>query len=140
MKLLGRCSLCGRRISVAGCPEHGGLHSTALDDDALAPESASSAPRFPGYVVDRVLGSGGFGTVYRARGGDGKLVAIKQSRADVPESAIRLLREAEVLGAVMPPHVPALIEYGAFADGTQFIVMELVGAPSLADHLSLIHI
>jgi len=106
-----------------------------LDDDALAPESASSAPRFPGYVVDRVLGSGGFGTVYRARGGDGKLVAIKQSRADVPESAIRLLREAEVLGAVMPPHVPALIEYGAFADGTQFIVMELVGAPSLADHL-----
>ncbi len=135
--LLGRCSSCGRRISLAGCPEHGKpiSSSTALHDDAAVDEGITTETVFPGYVVDGILGSGGFGTVYRARNVDDKFVAIKQSRADVPESAIRLLREAEVMGAVMPPHVPALIEYGAFADGTQFIVMELVGAPSLADHL-----
>lgn len=135
--LIGRCASCGRRMSHAGCPEHGtpNSYATASDDGASCIQSEPLAPSFPGYHVERTLGRGGFGTVYQARDARGNFVAIKQSRADVPESAVRLLREAEVLSAIKPPHVPALIEYGAFADGTHFLVMEFVGAPSLADHL-----
>src|SRR5215470_3300379 len=91
-------------------------------------------PEVPGYHDLRPLGAGGFGRVYRARrdGDDGVEIAIKLALPGDALAAERLLREAEALAAVGPPHVPALLGTGRLGDGTPYLVLELVAAPTLA--------
>jgi serine/threonine protein kinase/tetratricopeptide (TPR) repeat protein len=92
------------------------------------------APRFPGYRTEHILGRGGFGTVYAARAEiGGARAAIKLARAGMPEAAARLVRETAVLSAIGPPHVPALLGSGTLDSGTPYLVMELIGAPTLAE-------
>jgi serine/threonine protein kinase/tetratricopeptide (TPR) repeat protein len=94
------------------------------------------APRFAGYHTEHVLGHGGFGTVYAARPElGGERVAIKLAREGMPEAAARLVRETAVLSAVGPPHVPVVLGSGTSSSGTPYLVMELVGTPTLAETL-----
>ncbi|MDI1477661.1 serine/threonine-protein kinase [Polyangium sp. y55x31] len=127
-----RCLACGRRVPVDGCPEHG-----RGAPDASAPEPPEpAAPVFPGYEVTGTLGRGGFGVVYAARRkGDGERVAIKLAHPDIPEAAPRLVREAEVMRAVGPPHVPAFFGLEEHASAGTYVVMEFVAERTLADHL-----
>jgi len=85
--------------------------------------------RLPGYVVEAVLGRGGFGSVVRARGALG-IVAIKIAHAG-REARERLTREHGALAAVGPPLVPALLGRGTSDDGSPFLVMELIDGPTL---------
>ncbi|HMG22718.1 MAG TPA: serine/threonine-protein kinase, partial [Kofleriaceae bacterium] len=85
--------------------------------------------RLPGYAVEAVLGRGGFGVVVRARGRGGA-VAIKIAHRR-REACDRLARERAALAAVGPPLVPALLDHGASEDGSPFLVMELIEAPTL---------
>jgi eukaryotic-like serine/threonine-protein kinase len=79
------------------------------------------------YELTGALGAGGMGQVYRAR--DTRLernVAIKLlADANDPGAPDRLLREARSASALNHPNVCTLHEIGD-ADGTPFIVMELV--------------
>src|SRR5262249_39571578 len=88
-------------------------------------------PAVAGYFDLTPLGAGGFGRVYRARGGD-REVAIKLASPGDGLAAERLLRETEALAGVGPPHVPALLGTGRLDDGTPYLVLELVTAPTLA--------
>jgi PAS domain-containing protein len=95
------------------------------------------APTLAGFRVRETLGQGGFGAVFladRVSGGDS--VAIKVARADNISASEALLREADALEAVGPPHVPALHARGRLADGAAYLVMDFVGAPLLADRLA----
>jgi serine/threonine protein kinase/tetratricopeptide (TPR) repeat protein len=86
--------------------------------------------------VTRLLGRGGFGVVYAADPvAGGPSVAIKVARHDRPEASSRLVAEIAALSAVGPPHVPEVFEQGSLADGTRFVVMERIDAPTLADRL-----
>jgi tetratricopeptide (TPR) repeat protein len=84
------------------------------------------------YMVLRMLGRGGVGTVYAAH--DPKLdrqVALKllhSSRGDGPE---RLVREAQALARLTDPHVVAVYDAGEI-DGQVFIAMQLVDGADLA--------
>ncbi|TMQ04532.1 MAG: serine/threonine protein kinase, partial [Deltaproteobacteria bacterium] len=89
----------------------------------------SDVDRLAGYAIEAVLGRGGFGVVVRARGSDGR-VAIKLAHPH-REARDRLARERDVLAAVGPPLAPALLGHGASDDGSPFLVMELVDAPTL---------
>ena len=132
-----RCRVCGRRISgAAGCPVDGpSLPPRALESEATQVVRVV-LPVFPGYRVTRILGRGGFGVVYAAEPVmGGPAAAIKVARADRSDAARRLVAETAALIAVGPPHVPAVFERGALADGTPFVVMEHVDAPTLADRL-----
>src|SRR3989441_8043259 len=90
------------------------------------------------YEILALIGAGGMGEVYRAK--DTKLhrdVAIKvlpDLFAKDPERLARFEREAHVLAALNHPHIAAI--YGLEeANGSQFLVLELVEGETLAARL-----
>jgi tetratricopeptide (TPR) repeat protein len=87
------------------------------------------------YRLDAELGRGGMGQVYRAH--DTLLdrqVAVKVLSAPElgTEGRARLLREAQAAAGLNHPNIVTIHDVGE-ADGSPFIVMELVEGPSLHD-------
>jgi eukaryotic-like serine/threonine-protein kinase len=129
-----RCPKCGRRwqavhpacgTEVAPRPADGG-------DETALPSPLSA---IDGYVVERLLGRGGFGDVVLAsRVVDGRKVAIKIPKDD-PDAIMRLELEGEVLRQLGGVHAPALYDMPVLADGRSCLAMEFVPMPTLADRL-----
>ena len=92
-----------------------------------------AAPLAPGtklgpYEIAEPIGAGGMGAVYRAR--DSRLdrdVAIKVSTAQFNE---RFLTEARAIAALNHPNICSLFDIGP-----DYLVLELVEGPTLADRL-----
>ena len=90
------------------------------------------------YEISAPIGAGGMGEVYRARDTKlGREVAIKV----LPEAVVacgdrlaRFEREARVLASLNHPNVATLHSFEE-AEGTRFLVMELVEGLDLADRL-----
>ncbi len=82
------------------------------------------------YRVDRALGRGGMGAVYRAR--DMRLdrdVAIKVVRGELladADARARFRREAQVVARLQHPGVVSVFDYGTLGSGAAFLVMEFV--------------
>jgi eukaryotic-like serine/threonine-protein kinase len=132
-----RCPGCGRRLSDSDprCPTHGPTSVRSPTEDPPAPRMAP--PVIPGYAIDRLLGQGGFGAVFRAqRLSDQRWVALKIARGDNALGAESLRREVAALSTVGPPAVPEVYDSGALADGSPFVAMELVDAPTLAETMA----
>jgi len=120
------------------------LETPALAREAEAIEerldTAATGARIAGYVVERVVGRGGMGTVYLARQGQTqRLVALKILHAGMSASVLRRFEyEAEILGRLNHPCVAKVFEAGAYdAGGRQlsYIAMEYVdGATSITSH------
>lgn len=86
------------------------------------------------YRIDARLAAGGFGAVYRAtRLTTGREVALKVLRARIDDLVARFRREVEVLVHLHNRHTVAAFDYGEAADGTLYIVMELLRGETLAD-------
>ena len=86
------------------------------------------------YDILAAIGSGGMGTVYRARHPLGRDVAIKvvsDSLAGDPARLARFEREAKVLAALNHPHIVTIFSIEE-ADGVLFLTMELVEGRTLA--------
>ncbi len=86
------------------------------------------------YRIERLLGTGGMGWVFRARHTlDERIVALKVLREDQlrQERAIdRMMREASILATVSHGGIPQFYECGLLADGRPWIAMELIqGTP-----------
>ncbi len=98
----------------------------------------SSGSRVGHYRIEKVLGTGGMGTVYRAW--DEVLerwVAIKCIRAGkegAPDSRERFRREAKAAAALSHPAIAQVHELFE-EDGADYIVMELVEGQSLRSRL-----
>jgi hypothetical protein len=88
------------------------------------------------YRLEELLGSGGMGHVYRAvNEHGGGLVAIKVLRREHAENAQvvdRFLREARAANLVKHPNVVQVLDVGKEADGTPFLVQELLVGEDLA--------
>ena len=120
---LSECAQCGRceDASVTACP-----------DDRTAMRLVAGLPRLVDgkYRVDRALGRGGMGAVFRAR--DMRLdrdVALKVVKADLlsnPDARSRFRREAQVVAKLQHPSIVSIFDYGSLPDGGAFLVMEFV--------------
>ena len=91
--------------------------------------------RVSSYRIDRLVGTGGMGWVYRAvHALDARVVALKVLREDqiVLDRAVdRMMREASILASVSHPGIPRFYECGLLDDGRPWIAMELVEGQAL---------
>ncbi|MGH9755908.1 MAG: protein kinase domain-containing protein [Blastocatellia bacterium] len=92
------------------------------------------------YKLEQCIGSGGMGEIYRARRTHiGDTVAVKVLRADVVEdekSRQRFYREARAAAMLHHPNAVVIHDFGEDADGTAYIVMELLIGRSLRQVLT----
>jgi serine/threonine-protein kinase len=92
------------------------------------------------FRVEREIGRGGMGTVYRASHlGLERPVAVKilkQEFAAYPEVADRFMREARTMARLRHPRAAIIFDAGHLADGRPFIVMEYVEGQTLAETLA----
>src|SRR5947199_9438961 len=98
----------------------------------------SVGTRLGPYEITGSLGAGGMGEVYRARDRKlGREVALKILPSLFATDADRLSRfqrEAEVLASLNHPHIAAIYSLEE-ANGSRFLVLELVEGQTLADRL-----
>lgn len=122
------CPRCGR------CEEAG---TSACPTDGAAMEPAGSVPRTVDgkYRIEQLLGRGGMGAVYRARDARlDRLVALKVVRAELlgdAEARRRFRREAQIVARLQHPAIVSVFDFGTFADGGAYLVMELVRGEDL---------
>lgn len=127
---MARCATCGRRWNGPhpNCAEPAEPTTTATLLD--------TPPVLDGFTLFRLLGQGGYASVYAAqRDRDGLTVAIKVASAKQPGSASALRREAIALRTVGPPHAPQVFAEGVGPNGDAFIAMELFDGSPLTDRL-----
>lgn len=98
-----------------------------------------SGSRFGPYLLNSLLGSGGFGEVYEAFDTKkNRTVALKllpPAYSANPNFRQRLFREASTAGRLNEPHVVPIHDYGQI-DGQLFIDMRLIAGSDLRAVLS----
>src|SRR5215475_8066457 len=99
----------------------------------------SVGTHFGSYEITALLGKGGMGEVYRAR--DAKLkreVAIKflpEEFSSDSDRTSRFQREAELLASLNHPNIGAIYDLEE-ANGSRFLVLELVEGETLAERIA----
>jgi predicted Ser/Thr protein kinase len=87
------------------------------------------------YEIEKVLGEGGMGLVYKARHTTlGKPLAIKVLKAEVSKDAEivqRFRQEAQSATAIGNHHIIDISDFGVLADGSTYFVMEFLDGISL---------
>jgi tetratricopeptide (TPR) repeat protein/predicted Ser/Thr protein kinase len=135
-------------------PKNAAPQSSQLDRSAETPDPAGATPprpqsatppfdtahlspplpSVPGYEIDKELGRGGMGVVYRARHKQlNRVVALKVLRAGDFASAadrMRFVIEAEMVARVKHPHIVQVYEVGAFEE-QPYCALEYIDGGSL---------
>ena len=92
------------------------------------------------YRLEKLLGAGGMGEVYRAQNEIiGRPVAIKVLRSEFTDNAeivSRFLREARAANLVRHANVVDVLDFGSDESGAPFIVQELLEGGDLAHYVS----
>jgi eukaryotic-like serine/threonine-protein kinase len=93
----------------------------------------------PGHQLDRLIGEGGFGQVWRARrDSDGEVVAIKVLHLELVRSVdalTRFQRELDAVERLDHPNVVRGLGHGTLPDGRPYLILEYVEGPSLREVL-----
>ena len=93
------------------------------------------------YRLERRLGRGGMGTVYKAMDTSlERAVAVKLIRDDLvtsSEAAERFKREAKATAAFAHPNLVTVHDFGVDADSRVFLVMELLEGSTLRQRMEL---
>ena len=91
------------------------------------------------YEIQRVLGKGGFGTVFAARQrSTGQTVAIKvlnpnsADRGEAEAERVRFRREMDLIAQLKHPNIVRLIDSGTTLSGEMYTVLEYIEGPTLS--------
>jgi eukaryotic-like serine/threonine-protein kinase len=91
------------------------------------------------YEITRLLGQGGMGAVWEAKHLrlPGKRVVIKVLLFGATDATVlaRFRREAEIGSRLGHPNIVQVLDFNTLADGTPYIVLELLQGESLASRL-----
>jgi serine/threonine-protein kinase len=123
------------------------LDADAMLADATARPAVPAAPmetaqwiqrRIGAFVIERELGHGGMGSVFRAHRADGSVeqkVAVKLIRPEqLDEHTIARFRlERQVLALLKHPNIGTLLDVGELDDGTPYVVMEYIDGMPIVD-------
>lgn len=121
-------------------PSFDELNPQQLADLLLKAAKKGKAPRLdiPGYEIEKELGRGGFGVVFRARRlSDGVLVAIKVLLPRVavkPVEMEKFLREMTITAQLRHPNIVKLYDQG-HCEGIPYFIMEYCEGGSLWDFI-----
>lgn len=114
---------------------------TGDQTDSKAPDAPPPPAIIGAYTIREVLGSGGWGVVYRAEQEQPirREVAVKLIRPGMASSEVlrRFLRERRELARMEHPHIATVLEAGSLEDGRPYFVMELVRGLPLTDYCDL---
>jgi serine/threonine-protein kinase len=139
---LQQCPYCATDLTAARTA--GGSSGDSSDQSSVSnPNGGNSlAGRVLGgrYQLESQIGSGGMGTIYKARRLHiGDMVAVKVLRAEVVNDSLsreRFHREARAAAMLNHPNAVVIHDFGEDADGTAYIVMELLEGGSLRQLLA----
>lgn len=121
-------------------PSFDELNPQQLADLLLKAAKKGKAPRLdiPGYEIEKELGRGGFGVVFRARRlSDGVIVAIKVLLPRVavrPAEMEKFLREMTITAQLRHPNIVKLYDQG-HCEGIPYFIMEYCDGGSLWDFI-----
>lgn len=124
----------------AALPPAAGDAAVLANDEAWSPRPRRDEASHIGqvidsrYVVEALIARGGMGIVYRCRH---RLInrkfavkIIRSTMAHLPDAPRRFLTEAKAASAIGNEHIVDVVDYGCLADGSAYLVMELLeGAP-----------
>ncbi|MEM7435766.1 MAG: protein kinase [Myxococcota bacterium] len=133
------CLRCGSKFGSQAdfCPHDG---TTLVRDDDV-PDSLIGTVLLEQFRIDALIGTGGMGTVYRARQTTvDRDVAVKVLRLELARddnAVARFEREAQLAASLDHPNLVRVLLSGRLADGRLYIVMELLEGRSLADELDV---
>lgn len=109
----------------------GGAHAPPVPGQRMANK------RVGPYVLRRLVGSGGMGSVYeaeRVEGGFRQRVAIKLIAGVHPGLHERFARERQIVAELRHPNIPQLFDGGETEDGMPYFVLEYVEGRNLLEH------
>ncbi len=126
---MSACQHCGR--------EHPALTQRCpLTNEALA-QPGPVGQRLDRYQVERLLGVGGFGAVYRARHVHTDVVValkvLKRALGADQQMLERFLREARAAASVGSEHIVGVLDAGLAADGQAFLALEYLDGMDLKE-------
>ena len=116
------------------------LVNVAADAGPPSSDAEPDAPlQYSDYVLEKLLGSGGMGKVFRSRvKRTGKTIAIKalhKARQSDNRAVSRFVQEAQVLAKLRHPNIVGVEGLGRFPAGGYFMAMEFVDGLDLQTRL-----
>jgi serine/threonine-protein kinase len=138
---MATCPQCRRRYSDAEeyCEVDG---SSLVPDETFASVDRDLAPGevVGEYRVERIIGKGSFGVVYRALhpviGKAAAVKILKREFSSSPQMVSRFISEARAVNQIRHRNIVDIFSFGVFRDGRQYYVMELLEGEPLDQFLA----